>query len=104
MSIAPNGRIDVSFYDRSYTQNQLVDLTLASSDDGGETWASQRVSNSSFDPSKWGVPSSSASGFRPFIGDYNGMVSTDGFTAITWTGVAKPQPLNLEIDFASIAQ
>ncbi len=104
MSIAPNGRIDVSFYDRSYTQNQLVDLTLASSDDGGATWAPQRVSSSSFDPSQWGVPSSSASGFRPFIGDYNGMVSTDALTAITWTGVAKPQPLNLEIDFASIAQ
>ena len=104
MSIAPNGRIDVSFYDRGYTQNRLVDVTLASHEDGGATWLSQRVSSSSFDPSQWGVPSSSASGFRPFIGDYNGMVSTETFTAITWTGVAKPQPLNLEIDFASIAQ
>jgi hypothetical protein len=102
MSISPSGRIDVSFYDRSYTGNRLVDLTLASSFDGGATWTSRRVSSSSFDPSQWGVPSSS--GFRPFIGDYNGMVSTDAFTAITWTGVAPPQPFNLEIDFASVPQ
>ena len=100
MSIAPNGRIDVSFYDRSYSNNRLVDITYAASTDFAATWSAQRVTKSGFDPSQWGVPS--GSGFRPFIGDYNGMISTDAGAAITWTGVAPPQPLNLEIDYASV--
>ena len=54
-----------------------------------------------YDPSQWGVPSSSSSGFRPFIGDYNGIASTNTTAYMTWTGVASPQPLNLEIDFAT---
>jgi len=103
MSIAADGRIDVSFYDRSYTANQLVDLTYASSADGGTTWTTRRISSSSFDPAQWGVPSSSSStGFRPFIGDYNGMVSFANGAGFTWTGVgATGAPFNLEIDYAS---
>src|SRR5207302_6440752 len=100
MSIAPNGRIDVSFYDRSYSANALVDMTYATSNDGGLSWTSHRVSSKGFDPSQWGVPS--GTGFRPFIGDYNGMISTASSAAIAWTGVAPPQPFNLEIDFASV--
>lgn len=100
LGIAPNGRYDVSFYDREYTSNQLVDLTYATSADGGETWSHYRVSRAGFDPSTWGVPSSSALGYRPFIGDYNGIVSTNDFAGMTWTGVAAPQPFNLEIYFA----
>jgi hypothetical protein len=100
MSISANGRIDVSFYDRSYTQNQLVDLTYASSTDGGQTWKSRRITSAGFDPGLWGVPS--GSGFRPFIGDYNGMVSLSDGAAFTWTGVGSSgAPFNLEIDFAS---
>src|SRR3954452_22021169 len=76
-------RIDVSFYDRSYTANRQVDMTYAASSDGGATWTSQRVSSKSFDPSQLGVPS--GSGFRPFIGDYNGMISTAAGAAIAWT-------------------
>ena len=40
LSIAPNGRIDLSFYDRGYSGNKLVDLTYATSSDGGATWRS----------------------------------------------------------------
>jgi hypothetical protein len=98
MSTAPNGRIDVSFYDRGYSANTLVDLTYATSSDGGHTWRLARVTPQGFDPSTWGVPS--GSGFRPFIGDYNGIISTNDHAAMTWTGFAPPQPLNLEIDFA----
>jgi hypothetical protein len=100
MSVAPTGRIDVSFYDRSYTGNRQVDMTYASSNDSGASWASQRVTSRSFDPSQWGVPA--GNGFRPFIGDYNGMISTATGAAIAWTGVAAPQPYNLEIDFAAV--
>ena len=103
LSAAPNGRLDASFWDRSYSGNQLVDLTYATSSDGGQTWRQTNVTPlaSGYDPSTWGVPSSNAQGFRPFIGDYNGIASTNTFAAMTWTGVAPPQPLNLEIDFAT---
>ncbi len=102
LSAAPNGRLDASFYDRGYSGNQLVDLTYATSADGGQTWRQARVTPTGFDPSQWGVPSSSSTtGFRPFIGDYNGIASTDTLAAMTWTGFADPQPFNLEIDFAT---
>ena len=101
LSAAPNGRLDASFWDRSYSGNHLVDMTYATSSDGGTTWRQAKVTPFGYDPSQWGVPSSSASGFRPFIGDYNGIDSTSTFAAMTWTGVAPPQPLNLEIDFAT---
>jgi hypothetical protein len=103
LGTAPNGRIDVAFYDRSYTSNTLVDLTYASSSDFGATWRSTRVSKSGFDPSAYGVPS--GSGIRPFIGDYNGIVSLAGSAGMTWTGVGRTfgtLPDNLEIFFASV--
>jgi hypothetical protein len=99
LGIAPNGRYDVSFYDREYTSNQLVDLTFATSSNGGASWTRVRVTPTSFDPSAWGVPSSTAP-FRPFIGDYNGIVSTNDFAAMAFTDVAPPQPFNLEVFFA----
>lgn len=99
LSAAPNGRLDASFWDRSYSGNRLVDLTYATSADGGHTWRQARVTRSGYDPSLWGVPSGSS--FRPFIGDYNGIASTNAFAAMTWTGVADPSPYNLEIDFAT---
>jgi hypothetical protein len=104
LSIAPNGRIDVAFYDRGYTANQLVDVTYATSSDFGASWASARVSKSSFDPSQWGVPDGST--VRPFIGDYNGIVSLPGSAAMTWTGAGTKNygalPTNLEIYFGSV--
>ena len=100
ISVAPGGRIDTSFYDRSYTGNALVDVTYATSADGGATWRAARVSTAGFDPSQWGVPGGATP--RPFIGDYNGIASTASTAALTWTGVAPPQPFNLEIDYATV--
>jgi len=99
LSAAPNGRLDASYWDRSYSGNALVDLTYATSSDGGQTWRQARVTPAGYDPSQWGVPQ--GSGFRPFIGDYNGIASTNTTAYMTWTGVAPPQPYNLEIEFAT---
>jgi hypothetical protein len=99
LSAAPNGRLDASYWDRSYSGNALVDLTYATSSDGGHTWEQARVTPSGYDPSQWGVPAGSS--FRPFIGDYNGIASTNTTAYMTWTGVAPPQPYNLEIEFAT---
>src|SRR4051812_21734988 len=43
LGIAPNGRIDLAFYDRSYTANSQVDLTYATSSDFAKSWRSVRV-------------------------------------------------------------
>jgi hypothetical protein len=100
LSTAPDGRLDLSFYDRGYSTNKLVDLTYATSSDGGATWRRTRVTPSGFDPSKWGVPSGGT--FRPFIGDYNGIVSTAKTAQLVWTGVTEPAPYNLDIFAATI--
>jgi hypothetical protein len=104
VGVAANGRVDVMFDDRSYSGNTLVDVTYATSDDGGATWRRVRVSTAGFDPSLFGVPS--GSGIRPFIGDYNGIVSLAGSAAMTWTGVGPTfgrLNTNLEIFYASVA-
>ena len=100
LGIAPNGRIDLAYYDRRYSDNSLVDVTYSTSADGGASWRTVRVSTAGFDPSQWGVPQ--GSGFRPFIGDYNGIASTNTGAELTWTGVSAPQPYNLDIFAASV--
>ncbi len=100
LSAAPDGRLDAAFYDRRYSGNQLVDVTYATSSDGGATWRAARVTPTGFDPAAWGVPS--GSGFRPFIGDYNGIASTATSAHITWTGVSQPAPFNLDIYTATV--
>ncbi len=101
MSIAGNGRIDISFYDRGYSGNTLVDMSYATSSDGGATWRTARVTPAGFNPASWGVPS--GSGFRPFIGDYNGIVSLPDSAGLTWTGVGSSgAPFNLEINYATV--
>ncbi len=101
VGVAPGGRIELSFYDRSYTGNTLVDVTYATSADGGATWATKRVTPAGFDPSTWGVPS--GSGFRPFIGDYNGLVSLPNSAGLVWTFAGPDrQPTNLDIYYATL--
>jgi hypothetical protein len=102
LGIAPNGRYDLAFWDRGYSGNQLIDMTYAMSADGGASWRNARVTPAGYDPSIWGVPSSNALGYRPFIGDYNGIASTNASAGITWTGVAPPAPWNLEVMYATV--
>lgn len=103
LSISAGGRLDVGIYDRSYSGNTLVDMTYATSGDGGTTWTTQRVTRSGFDPSQYGVPS--GSGIAPFIGDYFGIVSLPQSAGIVWTGPGKTYgalPDNLEVYFGSV--
>ena len=103
LSISSGGRIDVGIYDRSYSNNTLADITYATSADDGASWTTQRVTKSGFDPSQYGVPAGST--FRPFIGDYFGIVSLANGAGITWTGPGKSYgslPDNLEVYFGSV--
>jgi hypothetical protein len=67
-----------------------MDLSYATSSDGGTTWRTTRVTPAGFDPSQWGVPSGCS--FRPLIGDYNGISATNAGAELTWTGVSQPSP------------
>ena len=52
---------------------------------------------------QYGVPS--GSGFRPFIGDYDGIISLPGSAGLTWTGPGKTYgtlPINLEVYFGRV--
>lgn len=104
MSIEPtSGRIDMMTNDRSYSGNTLLDVSYIGSANGGATWTVQRVTRTSWDPSTYGVPS--GSGIRPFIGDYDGIVSTPATVGMTWTGPGRTYgalPTNLEVFFASV--
>ena len=105
MSIEPaSGRIDLMTNDRSWTDNTLFDVTYLGSLDGGQSWSVQRVTKSSWDPSQFGVPDNG--GIRPFIGDYDGIVSLPTSVGMTWTGPGKTfgaLPTNLEVYFGKLS-
>jgi len=108
LSVEPgSGRLDLMTNDRSYSGNTLFDVSYITSADGGSTWSTTRVTKTSWDPSAYGVPCSScANGIRPFIGDYDGIISLPGSAAMTWTGPGKTfgtYPTNLEVYFASVS-
>ena len=88
------------------SNNALFDVTYFGSADHGHTWTVRRVTKTSWDPSQYGVPSSSSStGIRPFIGDYDGIVSLPTSVGMTWTGPGKTYgalPTNLEVYFGSV--
>ena len=104
MSIEPGtGRIDLMANDRSWTSNALFDVTYFGSIDGGQSWSVQRVTKSSWDPAQYGVPD--GSGVRPFIGDYDGIISLPTSVGMTWTGPGKTSgalPTNLEVYFGKL--
>jgi hypothetical protein len=67
VTVAPNGRVDVCYQDRSYQPgNSLLFTTCGSSADGGLNFANQQVTTTPFDASN-----------NNFIGDYNWQASTN---------------------------
>ena len=105
MSIEPmSGRIDMMTNDRSWSGNTLFDVTYLTSANHGQTWSTQRVTSSSWDASQFGVPS--GAGIRPFIGDYDGIVSLPTSVGMAWTGPGTTYgtlPTNLEIYFGRVS-
>jgi hypothetical protein len=112
MSIEPgSGRIDLMTNDRSWSRNNTlfdVSYIAVTADRDGKitSAATTRVSNDNWDPSQYGVPvSGSTTEVRPFIGDYDGIISLPGTAAMTWTGPGKQfgdAPDYLEVFFGSV--
>jgi hypothetical protein len=79
-AVAPDGRVDVVFYDRrDHQANRYTHTYLARSYDGGVTWTETRLTD---------VPSNMNWAFEDglFIGDYNGIaIAPDGTSYPFWT-------------------
>ena len=90
LSSAPNGRVDLVYYDRACDANDvLVCVTLSSSSDDGATWSSVAITSSGFDGDKFQacvqfVDPPNCGVF--FIGDYIAVASTDKSAQAMWTG------------------
>ena len=87
---APDGRIDLAYYDRSCDPNDvLVCVTLSSSTDSGATWTSTPVTTTGFDGDTFGaclelVDPPNCTNF--FLGDYIAVDSNDAKAQLMWTG------------------
>ncbi|HEY4683045.1 MAG TPA: sialidase family protein [Candidatus Acidoferrales bacterium] len=83
MTVAPNGRVDVVFYDRrDDPNNTLLHIYYAFSTDGGLSFTNVRVTDTPIDGNAQ-VPAGLS---RPFLGDYIGIVSTEKTVRLGWTG------------------
>jgi hypothetical protein len=87
---APNGRIDLVYYDRTCdAADKLICVTLSSTSDSGETWSSLSLLDTPFD----GDTFSTCLAFvqepdcgRHFIGDYINVASTNSVARVLYTG------------------
>ncbi len=79
LSVAPNGRIDVTWLDtRDNPGTVLSSLYYSYSMDGGQTWSENRRMSEAFDPHV-GWPQQNK------IGDYFHMISEDAGAHLAWT-------------------
>jgi hypothetical protein len=92
MSSAPNGRVDLIFYERSCdaTDDKLDCVTLASTtDDGTTAWGTTSLLSSGFDGDLHHTclaPDDPEACGRNFLGDYIAVASTNAKAQALWTG------------------
>jgi len=90
MSSAPDGRVDLVFYDRSCDPNDVLNcVTLSSSSDAGSRWSSKSLLSQGFDGDKFQacvafVQPTDCGTF--FLGDYIAVASTDRRAISLFTG------------------
>ena len=70
------GNLYAVFYDRRNYTNYNTDVYLASSIDGGKTWANERISEKPFE-----------SNASVFLGDYNNISAVNGIVRPIWTRI-----------------
>src|SRR5712691_3433358 len=89
LSSAPNGRVDLVYYDRCDPNDVLNCVTLSSSTDDGASWSSVRLLDQGFDGDTFGaclafVEPPDCGNF--FLGDYIAVASTNAKAQALWTG------------------
>ncbi|MDX6504532.1 MAG: hypothetical protein QOE29_1657 [Gaiellaceae bacterium] len=89
LSSAPNGRVDLVYYDRCDAGDTLNCVSLSSSTDSGATWSSVQLLNDGFDGDTFGaclafVDPPDCKSY--FLGDYIAVASTNTKALALWTG------------------
>jgi hypothetical protein len=90
MSAAPNGRVDLAYYDRSCDPADTLNcLTLSSTFDGGATWTNTALTTKGFDGDKYQaclafVQPPDCGSF--FLGDYIAVSSLNSKAQVVYTG------------------
>lgn len=81
LSAAPDGRIDMAYYDDTYGGDQ--DVYLIRSADAGRTWSSPELVSSA--SSNINVGPVSEDGVHPGFGEWLGVASADSSVHVAWT-------------------
>jgi hypothetical protein len=85
LSVAPDGVVAVTYFDRRYSGPKLIDTSLSVSTNNAASFATRRVSEVSWNPDlafRLGV----------FIGDYNGLDTSRGVAIPCWTDARFAEP------------
>ncbi len=90
-----DGMVYVVYYDRSESpSNLLMNVNVAYSDNGGESFVNKRITPQPFFPP----------GKDVFFGDYNGISASHGIVRPIWTGSDESIPGNLNIQTALLTK
>ncbi|MGH3758329.1 sialidase family protein [Actinophytocola sp.] len=85
LSVAPDGVVAVTYFDRRYSGPKLIDTSLSVSTDHAASFTTRRVSEQAWNPDlafRLGV----------FIGDYNGLDTRRGIAIPCWTDARFAEP------------
>ncbi|MGQ0837250.1 sialidase family protein [Actinokineospora sp.] len=85
LSVAPDGVVAVTYFDRRYSGPKLIDTSLSVSTDNGRNFGTRRVSEQS-----WNADLAFRQGV--FIGDYNGLATGIGIAIPCWTDARFAEP------------
>lgn len=85
LSVAPDGVVAVTYFDRRYAGPKLIDQSLSVSTNNGRSFNTRRVSERS-----WNADLAFRLG--TFIGDYNGLATSRGIAIPCWTDARFAEP------------
>jgi hypothetical protein len=78
MAVDPiSGNVYVVFYDRRNHENNMTDVYLARSSDGGDTFSNEKISAEAFEPNS-----------DIYMGNYINISAYGGFIRPVWTSLA----------------
>ena len=97
IGVAPDGRVDVAFYDRSGDPNDvLAEVVLASSTDGGRSFATGTISDQPFDSMV-----GSFNGDIVMLGSHLAVLSQAGRATVVWPDTTRGNKVNNIVDLVS---
>ena len=97
IGVAPGGRLDVAFYDRSRDPDDvLAEVVMATSSDGGLSFATGRVSDRAFDSIV-----GSFTGENIMLGSHLAVVSRPDGATVVWPDTARGNRVNNIVDLVS---